>query len=104
MLFDCFAFVPFVLLRLLAFTLLGFLVLFQLLHDSAALGDQLLEGVRPADVAVPLGVLVGDERQLLSAQVAQDALLAEGVVAVVAADQLSTFCAPSTHGGKYWAR
>lgn len=103
-LFDCFAFVPFALLQLLAFTLLGCLVLFQLLHDPAALVDQLLEGIRPADVAVPLGVLVGDERQLLAAQVAQDALLAEGVVAVVAAYQLPTFSAPSVHGGRHRAQ
>lgn len=60
-----------------------------------AVGDQLLEGLRPAHVAVPLGVLVGDAGQLLPAQVAQYALLAEGIVAVVAADKLSTLSTPS---------
>lgn len=59
-----------------------------------ALGNQLLEGVRPADVAVPLGVLISDDRQLLSAQVAKDALLTECIVAVVAADELATFGTP----------
>jgi len=49
---------------------------------------------------MPLGGLVGDEGQLLPAQVAQDALLAEGVVAEVAANQFAPFSAPPGENGR----
>lgn len=74
--------------------------LLQFLHDALTLGGQVRERRRAAHVAMPLGGLVGDEGQLLPAQVAQDALLAEGVVAEVAANQFAPFSAPSGENGR----
>lgn len=47
-----------------------------------------------ANVAMPLGVFIQDSRELLSAQVAQNALFTEGVMAKVTANQISTFSTP----------